>query len=135
MPRGERTVLDPIGHAQTPPELRGALWWLHELAVAEHAVTCAARAVDMGGSAYAAEVDAWRLDAALDHLADVEGRVDAILDHLRATAPGWVADAAAARYVSHMAWDAAASAVGYSASHVKRAVAAALAALDASAEG
>lgn len=97
----------PIGdeaHIRTPPAERGALWWLEEHAVAEQAVTIAGRALD--GTDEPTRRCMWGklLDRRLDHLEEVEGRCDEILDALRESAPEWVAESCELHYLRGMSW-------------------------------
>ena len=88
-----------LGHTQTPVPLRGALWWMREHEVAEHAVTVASRGLDATDEPRYRAGMSQRLDMRLDHLELVEDVCDAIIDALRASAPPWVADATQAFFV------------------------------------
>ena len=101
-----------VDHLLTPPDQRGAWWWLTEHQLAEVAVTSAAGMVDHATNATARCIARKQLDRRLDHLELTEDRIDAILDQLRTQAPVWVADACEARFVRGESWTAIADRLG-----------------------
>lgn len=92
-----------LDHIQTPPDERGAQWWLAEHAQAEQAVTSAANMVERSRGEYMHDVATALLDQRLDHLEAVEDMCDALLCELRETAPD-VADMVERHYLKGEPW-------------------------------
>lgn len=67
---------------RTPPDKRGAQWWLAEHAQAEQAVTLAADMLERAHNESMRDLASRLLDERLDHLEHVEDTCDAILDAL-----------------------------------------------------
>ena len=122
-------------HSPAPLDQRPSLWWLTEHTEAERAVTCASRALDMGGCAHMVRLTERRLDAALDYLELVENRCYAIIDGLRAGRPSWVADVAEAHYIKGETWATACATCGVSVRNAQRVIWQALNEPDGTCEG
>lgn len=116
------------GRPRARTDGRTATWWLLERTEAERSVSGFSTALGTGGerSPHVDELTRARLDAALDHLAEVDDRCDAIIGALRGTAKPWTATVAEAHYLRGLTWEAAAALAGYSGRHAQDVVGAAL---------
>lgn len=107
-----------LSHIMTPPDQRGAWWWLKEHRFAEQGVTSAAAMLDRASDDTARYLARQQLDLRLDHLEAVEDTCDEILGALREQLPPWVADACADRFMRGKPWATIAAARGMSVASV-----------------
>lgn len=124
-----------LEHNQTPPGLRGSLWWLEEHGAAEHAVTSASLALDAATDQRERALWSRLFDERLDHLEAVDDECDRIVSALRESAYPWVAGAVAAHWTEGRPLVTVASEAGLSLAYASRAIRAALRKLDAGGRG
>ena len=115
-----------VDHLLTPPDQRGPRWWLEEHRHAERSVELASAMVDHAKDERTRDRAGELLDRRLDHLEDVEGAIDAILDDLSRTSKPWVVEAVRRWYVGHEAWGEIAADLHYSEAWVRESCAKAL---------